>query len=44
MKTTSIYKIGSEFLLSRQNLLNNVKQQIDGLKENVEEYPSPFNS
>ena len=48
--TTTIYKIGDQFLLSRQNLFNKVKEQIDeffinNLKSSVElEGNFPFES
>jgi len=29
MKTTPIYKIGNQYLLSRENLFNKIKQEID---------------
>jgi len=50
MKTTPIYKIGDQYLLSRQNLFNKVKEQIDeffinNLKSSVElEGDFPFES
>ena len=50
MKTTPIYKIGDQYLLSRQNLFNKVKEQIDeffinNLKSSVElEGNFPFES
>jgi len=48
--TTTIYKIGDQYLLSRQNLFNKVKEQIDeffinNLKSSVElEGNFPFES
>ena len=50
MKTTTIYKIGEQFLLSRQQLFTKVKEQIDeffinNLKSSVElEGNFPFES
>ena len=49
-KTTTIYKIGDQFLLSRHNLFNKIKQEIDSffvnrLRSSIEmEGDFPFES
>ena len=50
MKTTPIYKIGNQYLLSRENLFNKIKQEIDSffvnrLRSSIEmEVDFPFES
>ena len=50
MKTTPIYKIGDQYLLSRENLFNKIKQEIDSffinrLRSSIEmEGDFPFES